>query len=205
MELEGLFSGTRWEILSNLSQAKLSPMELAESLKTTSANISQQLRLLELAGLVKSERTRDSDRKKPRILYTLADDYSHIVLATDKFSAKRMLPLTNYHLFMLRSFFLEDVEHHKHAGMFYWLISDRMQSIDLVAVDNSSDDLNIIVVAKREVLDSIEKDVKKSEYSKSGSRFTPLTSLDFKRKKIGESLHVLYDAGTLEEGDSEVE
>ena len=55
MEIESLFSSTRWEILELLSKEKLSPIELSLKINTTSANISQQLRLLELAGLVKSE------------------------------------------------------------------------------------------------------------------------------------------------------
>ncbi|MEM2139161.1 MAG: ArsR family transcriptional regulator [Candidatus Woesearchaeota archaeon] len=78
MEFETLFSSTRWEILKTLSEKKLSPIELADKLKTTSANISQQLRLLELAGLIKSEKLSNSDKGKPRIVYSLAGDFSFI-------------------------------------------------------------------------------------------------------------------------------
>ena len=51
-----MFTEQKWNILQCLSKDKFSPIQLAEKLNTTMANISQQLRLLEAANLVKKEK-----------------------------------------------------------------------------------------------------------------------------------------------------
>ena len=56
MEVETLLTGTKWQIIEQLAKKKQSPLELAEKLNTTIANISQQLRLLELSNLVKKKK-----------------------------------------------------------------------------------------------------------------------------------------------------
>ena len=93
MEIESLFSSTRWEIIKALARDKLSPMELAVKTKTTSANISQQLRLLELAGLVRSEKTSNVERGKPRVVYMLAGDMAFLILSSPNFASKKPYPV----------------------------------------------------------------------------------------------------------------
>ena len=68
-------------------------MELASSLNTTSANISQQLRLLELGGLVKSEKTSNVDKGKPRVIYSLAGDNAYLIYAGQDFANKKLVSL----------------------------------------------------------------------------------------------------------------
>ena len=65
MELEGLFSGTKWDILRLIAKEPRNPLELARVLGTSIANISQQLRLLEAAGLVRKEKVSNRERGKP--------------------------------------------------------------------------------------------------------------------------------------------
>ena len=55
MELATLFTEQKWNIIKSLSLGKFSPLQLAQRSDTTMANISQQLRLLEAASLVKKE------------------------------------------------------------------------------------------------------------------------------------------------------
>ena len=59
MELETLFTEQKWNILKSLSEGKFSPLQLANRSNTTIANISQQLRLLEAAELVKKEKIKN--------------------------------------------------------------------------------------------------------------------------------------------------
>lgn len=47
-------SSTRWEILKLLKERKMDVSRIAESLKQTEANVSAQIKILERAGLIKS-------------------------------------------------------------------------------------------------------------------------------------------------------
>ena len=93
MELETLLTGSKWEIIELLAEEKLSPIELAKKLNTTVANISMQLRLLQAAGLVKKERTGSAGAGKPRVLFSLSDNYGFITVFSKGFAQKKLLKL----------------------------------------------------------------------------------------------------------------
>jgi predicted transcriptional regulator len=147
VEIESLFSSTRWEILKELSVEQLSPMELAEKIKTTSANISQQLRLLELAGLVKSERTSNVDRGKPRVVYSIAGNNAYLIIASHRMANKKLLSLTKYQNFMIKSFFLGNTEHHAVVAEIYTKLKDKLHKIQLIGAKSAAK-LELHVVLK---------------------------------------------------------
>ncbi len=89
-----LFSSTKWEILSLIAKQPKSPLEIAEILNTSMANISQQLRLLEFAGLVKSERVPNREKGKPRKLYSLINEVAYLVVLSKGRQEKKLIPLT---------------------------------------------------------------------------------------------------------------
>ena len=74
MDQETLYTAAKWDILQHLADRKLSPIELSRLTGGSLANISQQLRLLDMAGIVQSERVSNRDRGQPRVLYSLAQD-----------------------------------------------------------------------------------------------------------------------------------
>ena len=94
MDLETLLTSTKWEIIELLAEKALSPLELAERLNTTIANISQQLRLLQTAGLVKKRKTGTGRPGKPRVLFTLSDDYAFITVFSKGFTKKKLIRIT---------------------------------------------------------------------------------------------------------------
>ena len=94
MELETLLTGTKWEIIELLSKKSLSPIELAEKLNTTVANISQQLRLLQTAGLIKKKRTGSGKPGKPRMLFSLSDNYAFISVFSKGFAEKKLVKIS---------------------------------------------------------------------------------------------------------------
>jgi len=124
-------------------------MELAAEIKTTSANISQQLRLLELGGLVKSEKTSNVDKGKPRVIYSLAGNNAYLILASPNFTEKKMISLSLYHNFMMRSWFLENPEHHPLMNQIYFEIKNHLKKIKIIAAE-SGVSLTIYVVADKE-------------------------------------------------------
>ncbi len=94
MDIETLLTGTKWEILKLLSEKKLSPLEIAKKLNTTIANISQQVRLLQTAGLVKKEKTSAVKAGKPRALFSISHDYAMIIVFSEGFAEKKLIKLT---------------------------------------------------------------------------------------------------------------
>lgn len=86
MDVEQLLTGSRWEVLERLARRPHSTTELGNALKTSTANASQLLRQLELAGLV--ERTRTSKRGA-HYHYRIAGDLYYVVHLAPNTAAKR--------------------------------------------------------------------------------------------------------------------
>jgi len=143
MELENLFTVSKWEILSNLSRGKQSPMELSQKLRTTMANISQQLRLLEFAGLVKKEKVSQRDAGKPRTLYFLSDDFAHLVLIGKNCAQKRLLHLNDHHITMLRIWMIDDSSLHYYIEKLYWKIEQSIEQLKFLVVDTKSPEITL--------------------------------------------------------------
>ena len=106
MELETLFTASKWGILEVLSRKPSSPLEIANELGTTIANISQQMRLLEASGLVVRTKVQNSEAGKPRALFTLKEDFAFVAAATDGVAKKAILPLSNSQVYLTRVWML---------------------------------------------------------------------------------------------------
>lgn len=135
MEQETLFTSSKWDILKCLEMGKKSPLDLAKETNTSVANISQQLRLLELAGFVKSERISNRDKGLPRILYSISANNSYIVASTPGFVDKKFLTLQDFQKCTLRIWFLDNVILQRYVERFFWLIEKYLDKIDVIALD----------------------------------------------------------------------
>lgn len=149
MEIATLFTEQKWNILKSLSENKFSPLQLAQRSNTSIANISQQLRLLEAAELVKKEKIKNRDKGKPRTLFSLSHDYAYLVSTMKDFAKKRLLVLTDYHKVILRILFLENTELHYYLSKFYWRIEDYLDQIMAILVMPDIDEIKIIIVAEK--------------------------------------------------------
>lgn len=94
MDIETLLTGTKWDVIELLSKKAMSPSEIALKLNTSIANISQQLRLLETAGLIMRKRTGGGKPGKPRVLFSLSEDYAMIMLFTKGFARKKLVRIS---------------------------------------------------------------------------------------------------------------
>jgi predicted transcriptional regulator len=135
MEHETLFTSSKWDILKSLEAGKKSPLDLAKETNTSVANISQQLRLLELAGLVKNERISNRDKGLPRILYSIADDISFIVASTPNFVNKKFLKLQDHQKCTLKIWFMDNQNLQRYVERFFWTIEKNLDKIDVIAMD----------------------------------------------------------------------
>jgi predicted transcriptional regulator len=148
MELETLFTISKWEILTYLSKGKYSPLELSKKINTSIANVSQQLRLLEFAGLVHKEKVSQREAGKPRTLYFLANDFSHLVLVSKNYADKRLLPLTDHHRMLMRIWFIEDISLHYIIEKFCWKLEHLMPQLKAILVDEKGPTVYLVADGK---------------------------------------------------------
>jgi DNA-binding transcriptional ArsR family regulator len=146
MEIEPLISGSKWSMIALLSEKSQSPTELAAKTGTSLANISQQLRLLEVAGLVRKERRGSKEKGKPHMLFSLASDSAYLVSICAGFSEKKMIPADAHHKAVMRIWLLTKPEVHASLERFYLDAEKGISGISAIAA--SPDSKKITVIAK---------------------------------------------------------
>ena len=97
MELDGLLGSTKWQILQIIADEPKSPMQIAEQLGTSVANISSQLRLLEVANIVRKTKTGNVQAGKPRFLFSLSNDFLFMSVMTQNQQAKFLVEADPLH------------------------------------------------------------------------------------------------------------
>jgi predicted transcriptional regulator len=130
MDHETLFTATKWDILKVLENGPQSPLEISKMLGSSLANVSQQLRLLEMAGVVKTRRVPNRDKDQPRVLYSLAGNLSYMIATSDNFVDKKMLNLTDTNKIVLRIWFLEDKAIRYALEKAFWQIEPHLGKIE---------------------------------------------------------------------------
>lgn len=159
MEQETLFTASKWDILKILSSGSRSPLQLAKLSNTSVANISQQLRLLEMAGLVQSKRISNRDKGQPRLLYSLAGNHSFLIASTQDFVDKKFLKLSDYNKIILKIWFIDNSELHYYLEKAFWHTEEHLTSIDAILLDlGDSNEINLLIVSNKSTL---KKELKK--------------------------------------------
>jgi predicted transcriptional regulator len=193
MEQETLFTASKWDILKILSSGGKSPLQLAKLSNTSVANISQQLRLLEMAGLVQCTRISNRDKGQPRIIYSLVGNQSFLITSSKDFVEKKFLNLTDYNKIILKIWFLDKPKLHYFLEKTFWSIEPLMSKIDVLALDVSAimnDDIHVIVLSKDS---DLKKDLKKIQIKNSEGLSKNIT-FDIKNSLSPSSkYYVLYD------------
>ena len=139
MDHETLYTASKWDILKHLEREPHSPLELAKLCGTSIANVSQQLRLLDMAGLVTSERIPNRDKGKPRVLYRLAGHYSYLIATSGDFVDKKLLPLSEINKVIMRIWFHGRPALHYTLEKAFWRIEEHLQKISYLGVDTGRD------------------------------------------------------------------
>lgn len=156
MELAPLFAEQRWNILKHLSNEALSPLQLAGLTKTTIANISQQLRLLEAADLVKKEKIPNRDRGQPRSLFSLTKDYAYVVSVMDRFAEKKLIRLTPNQKSLMKIWSIDDTQQREQIEKAYFEAHGYLDRARATAVDLSSKPVLVIVTSDRASIKALE-------------------------------------------------
>ncbi|HLD86585.1 MAG TPA: MarR family transcriptional regulator [Candidatus Nanoarchaeia archaeon] len=135
MEKESFFTDNRWHLLAQLSKGPSSPTQLAQTLNTTIANISQQLKLLEAIGLVKKERVRNRDKGKPRMLFSLSQDTALLAPTAKNFAHRTLIPLSSHQKHILKIWLSPNPSIHHSLERLWWKLEDHLDSILLIELD----------------------------------------------------------------------
>jgi len=197
MEQETLFTAAKWSVLKSLSFEKMSPLELAEENKTSMSNISQALRFLELAGLVKSERISNRDKGQPRVIYSIAKDNAYLIITANSFVDKKLIEIDEHKKAILKIWFYENGSMHFFLEKAFENVENKLDSILGIFIDkNSLTEIKLLIVLKdtNAKLDVKDFSVKNNGISKKISYKTAtLESV----KKGSELLYPLYDPQNL--------
>jgi predicted transcriptional regulator len=120
MDLDNIFTSSKWKILNELAKNQTSPTELSKKINTSIANISTQLRFLKALGFVKSKTLKNNKIGKPKTLYSLSKEFAYLVLAKNNFCSKKILKLNNFHKTIFSIYFLNESDLHYYLLKFYF-------------------------------------------------------------------------------------
>ncbi len=120
MDFDSFLTSPRWEILVIIAEKPSSPVEIAEKLNTTVSYISQQLKLLDAAGIVKKEKTGAVERGKPRALFSISEEFAYLTLLSEGLANKNLLKLDYHHKDILKIWMIEDTTLHIPIERLYW-------------------------------------------------------------------------------------
>lgn len=164
MELDSFLASPRWEILSLISERPSSPIELAEKTKTTVSFISQQLKLLEAAQIVKKTKTGAFEKGKPRNLFSISQDFLYLTILTNGFSEKKKVDLDYYKKALLQSWVIENKNMQDFLQEFLYKIKDSLPKIQAILLDTSKLSPQIIIFSEdKKSKQDIENFFKKSD------------------------------------------
>jgi predicted transcriptional regulator len=158
MDFDMFLTSPRWEILQLIAEKPASPVELAQKLKTTVSYISQQLKLLDAAGVVKKERTGAVERGKPRTLFSISNELAYLTVLSSGFSNKKLLKVDEHHKAILKIWMVEDVSLHSYIERLYWNIWENPEDIEGIFINSSG---KIIVACSKRIKQDIENYLKK--------------------------------------------
>jgi hypothetical protein len=200
VELETLFTEQKWNILHLLSTGDYSPIQLSSMMNTTISNISQQLRLLEAARLVKKKKISNRDKGKPRTLFSLSEDYAYLISVTKNFTSKKLMLLTDYHKSILKIWGVTDASLHPRIAQAYMSIFPSIQEFDCVFISEKSGavDLNLVYNGSKEAARLALAMQKDKQLSTAGLGIVSIHRETMRRKQFSsENNIVLYDPNNM--------
>lgn len=143
MDLETLFTGSKWEILKKISNKPMSPLQLSTKLSTTIANISQQMRLLEVAGLLSKEKISTRESGKPRTLFGIDHDFAHVILVGKEGAKKELLAAPMQKRILLNAWFTNDEDVEKMSLGLVLFLGNEVEALAAVARNRNKKELLI--------------------------------------------------------------
>ena len=143
-----MFSGGKWHLIELLSKKELSPLQISEMLSTSVANVSQQLKLLDLLGLLSSVKVPNREKGKPRTLYSLSNDYVYVISILKNFAHKRLIKASPIHSAMARIMCISETQLHYPLMKLFWLLEPNLGHIEALYFDKSKSTMFVVSDSK---------------------------------------------------------
>jgi predicted transcriptional regulator len=186
MDYDNFLGSQRWAILEIIAKRPSSPVEISQQINTSVSYVSQQLKLLEAAGLVNKTKTGSADKGKPRLVYSISREILQLSGLLKGMPVKKHVSLDVHKKTTLRIWALENENLHHLLEKMFWKIEEDLKEIHGIFFDLSKNEILIISEAKK---------VKTETEKISGLKIKFVSEADV--KKI-ENLHVIYDPNLLE-------
>lgn len=194
MDFDLFLTSPRWEILQIIAEKPSSPIEIAEKINTTVSYVSQQLKLLDAAGILKKKKTGASEKGKPRTLFGLSKDIMYLTILLNGFSDKKLISVDKFKEIILRIWAVSDSSQHYILQKFFWKIEEAFDCIESIYYGGGSRLPKIVVLLKEgknssKLLSLAKKFDKEVDFES--------VKLDKFSKMNSESLSVIYDPSKI--------
>lgn len=194
MDSDIFFSSPRWKILEIIAKKPSSPMEISKELKTSVAYVSQQLKLLEAANIVKKEKTGASEKGKPRMIFSLSKEIVHLSILMENYPAKKLICLNSHHKAILGIWLLDNEEMQHHIEKLYWKLEEDLKEIKGFFIEDEINKLKVIIVTEsKKVKSKIDSFLK--EFGKTIDCII-INEEEF-RKSVLQKIHPVYDPNKI--------
>jgi len=194
MDFDLFLSSPRWEILQIIALNPSSPAEIAKKLNTTVSYISQQLKLLDAAGLIVKKKTGEVKKGKPRTLFCLSNELLYLITLTKNFSEKKLIYLTEHHKTIIKIWLLYEPALHYTVEKFFWKLESNLNELKAIFIETSEIEPRILIVSDNKALklkiDSFAKKLDK----KINYLFISENQLE---KFLSKNLVALYDSTNI--------
>jgi hypothetical protein len=153
MNSEELLSKSRWEILKELSKGDRSASELAKKTGQSTANMANQLKILEAYSIIKKAKPEETKRKagKPKTPYALSQDLIVAGVLRPGFADKRVMKckdLDDFQKLALNGFFMLE-SHDNYCLLKVVCQSDLIKKADLIAFLKSNEhELELFIITE---------------------------------------------------------
>lgn len=152
MEFDEFLTGPRWQILDLIIDEPSSPVKISEKINTSVAYVSQQLKLLEAAGIVTKTRTKASVAGEPRIIYSIKEDVIFITSLIKGFPEKKKISPTTKQQIILKIWMLDDDDLEYLTEKLFWKIESNLEDIEEIYIDVKKSE--IIIISKKSSINS---------------------------------------------------
>ena len=177
METESLLSSVKWEIIKELSKEKQSPLQLAAKTSTTMANISQQLRILEAAGLVDKKKIPNRDKGKPRTLFFIKRPSAYLVLFSDRFADKRLFETSREDEAVIKTLMVRNPDARRLFQKAYWRLEKELPNIEVIAILEKEGKYELAIISRNsEEIEKIIAPLRRETINTGGVKITVSSS-----------------------------
>ena len=190
MELDSFLASPRWDILRVIIEKPSSPTEIASTVNTTVSFVSQQLKLLEAADIVKRQRTGEVSKGKPRTLFSISEESFYMVPLAKGLGEKKLIPLSTEHKVIIQIWGLDDASIQSTIEKFFWRVHKYFDVIEAIVVYTNSKKLKIYLLSKDADLTHKINEIQKNSDEKPLFQVTTTSSLS---KLEQEDLVPIYD------------